>query len=70
MSGSAAMLKRPLDLADHGQAVGLADVIGVDRLEAQPRDVGDEGDQPRPHEEIRQQWAEEEAADLGGRLGA
>ena len=46
ISGSAAMLKAPRDVAHDRLPVGLADVARVDRLEAQPRHPRHQRDQP------------------------
>ena len=49
-----------LDVARDGQAIGLGDVVGVDRLEAEPRQVGNDRD--LPGEKLREEPAGEQSA--------
>ena len=60
-------IERAADLAREGRAVGLGDVVGVHRLEAQAGNLGDQGNEARPEQRGRQQRAREEPPDPGRR---
>ena len=63
--GSAAMLKAPLHVRQDRSQVGLADVLGVHRLEAQAVDPGQRRQEAAAQQEVGQEGPDEEAADLG-----
>lgn len=60
--------ERAADVAHHRLVVGLADVEGVNRLEAEAVDRRDERDQPRSQERRWEERSGEQAADPGGGL--
>ena len=68
MTGSAATLNAPRTSRARREAVGLADVEGVHRLEAQARDVGHHADELLAQQRAGQERPGEQAPDARGGL--